>query len=85
MSHTDPILKIKYINRAILVYLLQKPLKLGKLIVLQVTDGYEKFSSQGKLLISSLLKSHFNVNDFQFIKKHDPLQELNLTYFCGCR
>ena len=69
MSHTNPILY--QVHKVISINMLQRPLKLGRLIVLQITDGYERFSFHGKLLISSPLKSLFQyVSDF-------TLQKLN--------
>jgi len=76
---------IKYINRAILVNLQCRPLKLGRLIVLQETHlRLQKFCSHGDSLLSSPHPLDFNmlvIFRSQNIKRGDKLE---LTYLYAC-
>ena len=70
---------MKYINSAILANLPQKPLKLGRLIVLmQHIYSYNNFRSHGNPLFSSPLKPEINILEILRLENIKQGYELNL-------
>ena len=76
---------IKYINSAIFVNLLQKPLKLGRLIVLNATHPQpEQFLLPWQPTLFQSLQPDFNILVVLSLEDIKQGHELNLTYLKAC-
>ena len=75
---------MKDINRAILTNLLCRPLKLGRLMVLQETYGYKNLCSHGNSLFSSPHQLDFNMLVIFSLTNVKQGHKLKLTYLYAC-
>jgi len=76
---------IKYINRAIFVNLQQKPLKLGRLIVLNATHAQPlQFPLPWQPTLFPSLQPDFTILVVLSLEDIEQGHELNLTYLNAC-
>jgi len=76
---------IKCVNRAIFVNLQQKPLKLGRLIVLNATHPQPlQFPLPWQPTLSQSLQPDFNILVVLSLEDMKQGHELNLTYLNAC-